>query len=39
VNDIYRELALENAGGTVVGYDTWKQVANRYREQPWLNVE
>ena len=33
VNDIYRELALENVRGTVVGYDTWKQVANRYREQ------
>ena len=33
VNDIYRELALENVRGTVVGYDTWQQVANRYREQ------
>ena len=33
VNDIYRELALENVRGSVVGYDTWKQVANRYREQ------
>ena len=33
VNDIYRELALENVRGTVVGCDTWKQVANRYREQ------
>ena len=33
VNDIYRELALENVRGAVVGYDTWQQVANRYREQ------
>ncbi|NLI05396.1 MAG: hypothetical protein GX483_09080, partial [Actinomycetaceae bacterium] len=33
VNDIYRELALENVRGTVVGYDTWKQTANRFREQ------
>jgi hypothetical protein len=33
VNDIYRELALENVRGTVVGYDTWKQTAKRYREQ------
>jgi len=33
VNDIYRELALENVRGTVVGYDTWKQTARRYREQ------
>ena len=33
VNDIYRELALENVRGTVVGYDTWKQTAMRYREQ------
>ena len=33
VNDIYRELALENVRGTVVGYDTWKQTANRYRDQ------
>ncbi len=33
VNDIYRELALENARGTVVGYDTWKQTAKRFREQ------
>ena len=32
-NDIYRELALENVRGTVVGYDTWKQTAKRYREQ------
>jgi len=30
---IYRDLALENIRGSVVGYDTWKQVANRYREQ------
>jgi len=33
VNDIYRELALENIRGSVVGYDTWKQTANRFREQ------
>lgn len=31
--DIYRTLALENIRGSVVGYDTWKQVAQRYREQ------
>ena len=30
---IYRDLALENVRGTVVGYDTWKQTANRLREQ------
>ena len=33
VNDIYRELALENVRGAVVGYDTWKQTARRFREQ------
>ena len=33
VNDIYRELALENVRGAVVGYDTWKQAARRFREQ------
>jgi|LSQX01.1.fsa_nt_gb hypothetical protein len=33
VNDIYRDLALENVRGTVVGYDTWKQTAKRFREQ------
>jgi hypothetical protein len=33
VNDIYRELALENIRGTVVGHDTWKQTARRFREQ------
>ena len=33
VNDIYRELALENVRGTVAGYDTWKETARRYREQ------
>ncbi len=33
VDDIYRELALENVRGTVVGYDTWKQTARRFREQ------
>lgn len=31
--DIYRELALENVRGTVVGYDTWKQTARNFREQ------
>lgn len=31
--DIYRELALENIRGTVVGYDTWKQSARNFREQ------
>ena len=30
---IYRDLALESVRGTVVGYETWKQVANRYRKQ------
>lgn len=30
---IHRDLALENIRGSVVGYDTWKQVADRYREQ------
>jgi hypothetical protein len=33
VEGIYRDLALESIRGTVVGYETWKQVANRYREQ------
>jgi len=33
VNDIYRELALENVRGAVVGYDTWQQTARRFREQ------
>ena len=33
VNGIYRDLALENVRGSVVGYDTWKQTAKRYREQ------
>jgi hypothetical protein len=33
VNDIYRELALENVRGTVVGYDTWNKTARRFREQ------
>lgn len=32
-NDMYRELALENVRGTVIGYDTWKQTARRFREQ------
>lgn len=33
VEGIYRDLALENVRGTVVGYETWKQSANKYREQ------
>lgn len=32
-NGIYRELALENVRGSVVGYDTWKQAADRFKEQ------
>ena len=35
--DIYRELALENVRGTVVGYDTWKQTARNFRNN-WLNA-
>lgn len=30
---IYRDLALENIRGSVVGYDTWKQVARRYEKE------
>jgi hypothetical protein len=30
---LYRDLALENIRGSVAGYDTWQQVARRYREQ------
>ncbi len=30
---IYRDLALENIRGVVVGYDTWKQAARNFREQ------
>lgn len=33
VDDIYRNLALENVRGSVVGYRTWQQTAKRYREQ------
>ena len=33
VNDIYRTLALENIKGSVVGYKSWQQVAQNYREQ------
>lgn len=33
VSDIYRDLALESVRGTVVGYDTWRQVAQRYRDK------
>ncbi len=29
--DIYRNLALERVRGTVVGYDTWQEVARNYR--------
>lgn len=32
-NDIYRHLALENIRGSVAGYETWKKVAQNYREQ------
>ena len=32
VDDIYRTLALENLTGAVVGYNTAKQVANKYKE-------
>ncbi len=32
-NDIYRELALENIRGAVVGHDTWQQAATRFREK------
>lgn len=31
--DIFRDLALENVRGTVVGYETWEQAARKYREQ------
>lgn len=30
---VYRNLALENIRGSVVGYQTWKEVARNYREQ------
>jgi len=30
--DIYRTLALENIRGSVVGFETWKQVARNFRE-------
>jgi Phage minor capsid protein 2. len=33
VDDIYRTLALENIKGSVVGYKTWQQVAQNFREQ------
>lgn len=33
VNDIYRQLALENVRGSTIGYDTWKQVAQQIRQQ------
>jgi len=33
VNDIYRQLALENIRGSTIGYDTWKQVAQQIRQQ------
>lgn len=33
VDDIYRTLALENIKGSVVGYNSWQQVAKNYREQ------
>jgi len=32
-DDIYRNLALENIRGSVAGFQTWKQVAQAYREK------
>lgn len=32
-NDIYRQIALESIRGSVVGYQTWKQVANNIRDR------
>ena len=31
VEDIYREVALETTRQSIIGYKTWKQVANEYR--------
>jgi len=31
--DIYRHLALEQIRGSVIGYDTWSEVARNYRKQ------
>ncbi len=33
VDDIYRTMALEAVRGTVAGYQTWQQVADRFRER------
>jgi hypothetical protein len=33
VDDIYRNLALENVKGSVIGYKTYQRVARNYREQ------
>jgi hypothetical protein len=33
VDDIYRNMALENVRGSVAGYKTWQQVATSYRNQ------
>lgn len=33
VDDIYRNTALESIRGGVVGYETWQEVAGKYREQ------
>ena len=32
-DDIYRDVALESIRGSVVGYETWQDVAKKYREQ------
>jgi hypothetical protein len=33
VDDIYRHMALQALRGSVVGYETWKQAADKYMEQ------
>lgn len=33
VDDIYRNLAMENIRGTVAGVNTWKQTAQNYKNQ------
>jgi len=33
VNDIYRNMALENIKGSTLGYASWKKVAQNYRNQ------
>ncbi len=32
-DDIYRTVALESVRGSVVGYETWQEVAKNFREQ------